>query len=49
MTTYTCNDYRLEMRLIGLKIQLVNANLTEAQKRQLEAEITKLEQEMQME
>lgn len=48
MPRYTCNDYRQEMRLIGLKKQLQNENLSETQRQQVAVEIEKLEQEMQM-
>ena len=40
---YTCNDYREEMRLLGLKNRLNEKNLSETEKQAIEAEITKLE------
>ncbi|MBE9544185.1 MAG: hypothetical protein IMF02_06805 [Proteobacteria bacterium] len=41
--TYTCSDYREEMRLLGLKKLLNEKNLSLAEKQLLEAEIAKLE------
>ncbi len=46
--TYTCNDYREEMRLLGLKNRLNEKNLSKTEKRTIEAEITKLEKALQM-
>jgi hypothetical protein len=46
--TYTCNDYREEMRLLGLKKRLNDKNLSEIEKQNIEAEITKLEKALQM-
>jgi len=48
MPKYTCNEYRQEMRLIGLKKQLTVGNLSEYEKQQLKTEIKRLEKEMQM-
>jgi hypothetical protein len=48
MPKYTCNEYRQEMRLIGLKKQLTIGNLTESEKQQLTSEIKRLEKEMEM-
>jgi hypothetical protein len=48
MPKYTCNEYRQEMRLIGLKKQLTGGNLTESEKQQLTTEIKRLEKEMEM-
>jgi hypothetical protein len=48
MPKYTCNEYRQEMRLIGLKKQLKLGNLTESEKQQLAIEIKRLEEEMEM-
>jgi hypothetical protein len=48
MPQYTCNEYRQEMRLIGLKKQLTFGNLTESEKQQLATEIKRLEKEMEM-
>lgn len=45
---YTCNDYREEMRLLGLKKRLNENDLTPAEKLSLEAEISKLEEALQM-
>ena len=47
-TKYTCNDYREEMRLLGLKKRLNENNLTPAEKRIIQAEILKLEAALQM-
>jgi len=47
-STYTCNDYRAEMRLLGLKNRLNEKNLSKAEKQALEAEIAKLEKALQM-
>jgi len=46
--TYTCNDYREEMRLLGLKKRLNENNLSKIEKQNIEAEITKLEKTLQM-
>jgi hypothetical protein len=44
---YTCNDYREEMRLIGLRRRLrEETTLTEAEKEKLRSEIRRLEAEM---
>jgi hypothetical protein len=43
---YTCNDYRQEMILVGLKKQLADPELSPAQKARLQAQISKLETEM---
>jgi len=43
-TKYTCSDYREEMRLLGLKKQLNEKNLSKSEKQAIEAEIAKLEQ-----
>ena len=45
---YTCNDYREEMRLLGLKKRLNQNDLTPAEKRSLEAEISELEKALQI-
>jgi hypothetical protein len=45
---YSCNDYREEMRLLGLKKRLNDNDLTPAEQRRLEAEISKLEAALQM-
>jgi hypothetical protein len=46
--TYTCNDYREEMRLLGLKKRLNDKKLSKAEKQAIEAEITKLEKALKM-
>ena len=45
---YTCNDYREEMRLLGLKNRLNEKNLSETEKQAIEVEITKLEKALRM-
>jgi hypothetical protein len=47
-STYTCNDYREEMRLLGLKRRLSDKNLSETEKQTLRAEIAKLEKALQL-
>jgi hypothetical protein len=47
-STYTCNDYREEMRLLGLKKRLNEANLSKAERQAIEAEITRLEKTLQL-
>lgn len=47
-TTYTCNDYRAEMRLLGLKKQLNEKDYGPSEKQAIEAEILKLEKALQM-
>ena len=42
-TKYTCSDYREEMRLLGLKKQLNEKNLSKSEKQDIEAQIAKLE------
>lgn len=46
MKTYTCADYRQEMILAGLRKQLCRADLSENEKKMLEAQIRKIEEEM---
>lgn len=46
---YTCNEYREEMILLGLKRQLKSDNLTDDQKKELLEEIRKIEKQMDME
>jgi len=41
---YTCNDYREEMRLLGLKKRLNEKDISKSEKQDIEAEIAKLEQ-----
>lgn len=45
---YTCNDYREEMRLLGLKKLLNDKNLSRSEKQAIEAEIVELERILQM-
>jgi hypothetical protein len=45
---YTCNDYREEMRLLGLKKRLNEKNLSKTEKQTIEAEITRLEKALQL-
>ena len=45
---YTCSDYRAEMRLLGLKKQLHEDKLSPARKEEIQAEIDKLEEVLQM-
>lgn len=45
---YTCNDYRAEMRLLGLKKQLQEKSLSPAQKEEIQAEIDRLEKALRM-
>ena len=45
---YTCSDYREEMRLLGLKKQLNEKNLSKSEKQDIEAEIAKLEKILQI-
>ncbi len=45
---YTCNDYRQEMILVGLKQQLADPDLDPAEKKRIENEIQKLEAAMGM-
>ncbi len=45
---YTCNDYRQEMILVGLRKQLGNPQLSKTEKDELEKQIRQLEAEMDM-
>ncbi len=45
---YTCNEYRQEMMLLGLRRRLNREGLTDAEKEQLQHEIAQLETDMQM-
>ena len=45
---YSCQDYREEMRLLGLKQRLAQENLSEEERRALIREIEKLESTMGM-
>ena len=46
MKRYTCNDYRQEMILTGLRKQLADPALSESQRQWLEKEIKRLEAKM---
>jgi len=46
---YTCNEYREEMILLGLKKRLASGDLTVEEEEKLMAEIRKIEKEMDME
>ena len=46
MKRYTCNDYRQEMMLAGLRKQLADPGLSPSEKERLEKEIRRLEAEM---
>lgn len=43
---YTCDDYRMEMRLLGMRQQLSKNQLSDADKKILQDEIDQLEKEM---
>ena len=43
---YTCKDYREEMVLVGLRKQLADPNLKEAEKNRLLEQIQQLENDM---
>jgi hypothetical protein len=45
---YTCNEYREEMRLLGLKKRLNEKNLSKTEKQSIEVEITRIEKALQM-
>lgn len=45
---YSCQDYREEMRLLGLMRRLAQENLSEEERRALIREIEKLESIMEM-
>ena len=44
----TCNDYRQEMMLLGLKRRLAREDLSDAEKQAIEAQIKILEREIQL-
>ena len=46
--TYTCVDYRFEMRLLGLKKRLQQENLNEEERAQIVRDIEELEKVMEM-
>lgn len=43
---YTCDDYRMEMRLLGMRQQLNNSELSNSDKEKLQNEIDKLEKDI---
>lgn len=45
---YTCDDYRMEMRLLGMRLQLSNAELSDSDREKLQNEIDQLEKELGM-
>ena len=45
---YTCREYRDEMRLLALRRQLANQQLSKAQRQLILDQIRKLEKEMDM-
>ncbi len=48
-STYTCNEYRLEMILLSLEQRLNRPGLEAAEKRAIEAEVKRVRAEMDME
>ena len=48
LRTYTCSDYRQEMRLLALKKRLEDETLTPAARERVLAEIRSLEREMEL-
>ena len=45
---YTCNEYRMEMILLALRRRLAKPDLSEAEKKSIEAEIQRVKTEMGM-
>ncbi len=43
---YTCEDYRMEMRLLGMRQQLNNSEMSDSDKEKLQIEIDQLEKEL---
>lgn len=43
---YTCDDYRMEMRLLGMHLRLSNAELSDSDRERLQNEIDQLEKEL---
>lgn len=43
---YTCDDYRMEMRLLGMRQQLSNSEMSDSDKEKLQIEIDELEKEL---
>jgi hypothetical protein len=48
MKAYTCTEYRQEMVLLGLRRRLADPALNPSEKKELEAQIRKLEADMGM-
>ena len=46
MKPYTCNEYRQEMILTGLRKQLADPKLSEPERKALEEQVQRLEKEM---
>jgi hypothetical protein len=44
---YTCNDYREEMILLGLKRRLYKQNLSEEERKEIQREIERIEKSWQ--
>jgi len=44
----TCNDYRQEMMLLGLRRRLAEEDLSDSEKQAIEAEIEKLKESLQL-
>ena len=49
LSNYTCNEYREEMMLLGLRKRLNQGNLTEEEEQIVKADIKRLESLMGME
>lgn len=45
---YTCNDYRQEMILLGLKMRLNSKELSKEERKLIKAEIKRLEKELKL-
>lgn len=43
---YTCNDYRMEMRLLAMHRQISNTELSDSDREKLQNEIDQLEKEL---
>lgn len=48
LRTYTCSDYRDEMRLLALKRRLAQEDPSEEERERVAQEIARLEQSMEM-
>ena len=46
MKPYTCNEYRQEMILAGLRKRLADPNLSDSERKDLEEQVHQLEREM---